>query len=199
MLQTLTDNLNLIVSVSAASGALVGFGVWIRGRWVRPFHATLARRLAQLDAVVASVRPNGGASLYDKIDSIDRRLAVAEVRSKTVLSTMCLGEWHSNSEGVCVYVSPAACRLVGRSSEDFLGNNWHNVVWPEDRERVADEWAAAVRGQRVFEMRYRWWTHTGELVPIYATANPLFASDGTLTGWLAVVDRDTEAGKIIRS
>lgn len=65
----------MLAAILAAIGAL-------HRQVVRPIVRTIRRIADTVDIVEAQMRPNGGASLRDAIDHIDRRLQVLEAQMK---------------------------------------------------------------------------------------------------------------------
>lgn len=82
--------------------------------------------------------------------------------------------WETDAQGRCRWVNSAYLRLTGRLREEVQGFGWINAIHPQDRERVREEYAAAVAEDRDFESRYRLWDHrTQESVEVQAYDSPL--------------------------
>lgn len=177
---------DLIVKIGAGLIALVPIFIYLKKKWVAPLKNRWDN-LNKIGDIYYTLGPNGGKSLYDKIVNIDNRLARAEVRSKSLITALDIAEWQSDINGNCLYVNPAACQLLSRSPEDFLGRNWVNVIHPDDREEVIQEWDQAVKERRTFMGKYRWLHSDGESIRIKAVGHPVFDSGNNLIGWLAVV------------
>lgn len=186
MLDILISNFDLLVKIGTGILALVPIIIFIKSKVIKPVSKTL-KNIDRIEDILYLLGPNGGKSLYDKIVNIDNRLAKAEVRSKSLIAALEIAEWQSNVEGECVYVNSAACQLLNRSSEDFLGRNWVNVVCQEDRERVVADWDTAIKEKRNFICSYRWLHSSGHSIAIDVEAHPAFDSSQHITGWIAVV------------
>lgn len=186
MLDFLINNFDLIVKVGAGILTLLPIILYIKTKMVLPVTRAI-KNINKIEDILYLLGPNGGKSLYDKIVNIDNRLAKAEVRSKSLIAALEIAEWQSNVGGECVYVNSAACQLLNRSSEDFLGRNWVNVIHPEDRERVVADWDTAIKEKRNFVCSYRWTHSDGHAIAINVEAHPAFDSSQHITGWIAVV------------
>lgn len=180
---------SLIVVMATATAA------WFKV--VRP----LRFGLLNLYTISAALTPNGGSSLYDRMSSIDRRSAVGEARLAGLVELSGFAEVETDGDGKVVRVSEAACDIVDRSAEDFLGLEWKNVLHADDRARVLAEWLDAVRDRRTYRARMRWTRRDGEAVPIDVIARPVIAVGldkdkkpaDVLVGYIATVRRSNHA------
>ena len=96
--------------------------------------------------------------------------------------------WTADAEGACDYVNERWSELTGLSASKLLGWGWLDRVHPDDRERVAAEFSAAVaaRGPLRVECRmlhqggeYRWFLGTGE--PCYGAGGEFLGYSGCCT------------------
>ena len=100
----------------------------------------------------------------------------------------------SDAQGKCVKVNSALSTLVGRGSEQLLGNGWDVMLHKDDKERVYSEWAQAVERQRSFESSFRVAnTLTNKVYLVHATAQPFYAR-GVVHGWIGTYDSVSEVG-----
>lgn len=178
---------NTIIAIGGAGGVIVPLIIYLRKLFLRKIWIPYKSWLSKIDKACETLSPNGGKSIYDRISSVDKKLCISEVRSRTLVTNLEIGEWQSDINGQCTFVNSAACRMLNRTEADFIGRNWVNVIYPEDRERVIEEWDRAVQERRVFELQYRWLHFDGHPVEIGVTATPLIDSTSTVIGWLAVV------------
>jgi PAS domain S-box-containing protein len=203
MIASTTPYLEWLIALGGAVALLLTWFGWgrkaveRRRATIREQNARELKRAAMLEHVYVTLKPNSGSSLTDHVAEIrdvtsrtDKTLAITETGRRTLVAIMEIGEWHSNEQGACIYINPAACRLCNRPESDFLGRNWYNVVHPADAEWVAEQWDLAVRERRTFQARYRWTRSDGSPVPIRVVANPSLDSRGSLIGWVAIVRSD---------
>lgn len=160
---------------------------------------------------------NGGSSLKDKIDSVERLASgsageqkdmkasldqltkyaeeiVEQVngsrqRLRQLYRAVDIPIFESNPHGWCTYVNPAYADLVGLSVQDSLGEGWFLAVHPEDRERVASSWGRAVEIGEEFTSVYRFRNvTTGVEVEVRGSASPLHDAHRKVTGWVGTID-----------
>ena len=180
----------LIVTIGGAVAVIVAAWKFARARAIAP----VVKLFVQIDELSKVVKPNGGTSLYDRVQSIGTLVAQNEARSRTLVESLGIGEWHSDVSGNCTFINAAACFAINRLPEDFLGRNWLNVVAEFDRERVVKEWDDAIKTHRRFICRYHWIRHDGEHVPIRVVSSPVRDGGGSLIGWVALVHFEGDAG-----
>ena len=79
------------------------------------------------------------------------------------------------------YVSPQIHPLLGYSAEEWRGDPglWHERIHDDDRDRVLDEWATAVRTRAAFRSEYRIHARDGRRVWIRDEAVPVSAVGDT--------------------
>lgn len=190
MFDLFIQNWDIAVKIVTGIIAMVPAFIFTRKQYIKRVKVpiqNLVNNIKKIDKIEYAVGPNGGRSLYDKIVNIDNRLAKAEVRSKSLITALDIAEWQSDINGNCIYVNAAACQLLNRTQDDFMGRNWVNVVFPADRERIIEEWDTAIKEKRTFIAEYRWMHSDGTEVPIKVVAHPVFDSSNNLIGWLAVI------------
>ena len=137
--------------------------------------------------IYETLGPNGGSSFYDKVVAIDKKISYNLVRLAVTNEINGIGEWFSDLDGRCTYINTTALLLTNRIEDDFLGMNWMNVIHPDDRNRVHDEWISSIREKRNFVLSYRWTNRNGDAIPIFAVSKPVYDSSNTLIGYIAVV------------
>ncbi len=189
LLSIIIEHSNMIIAVVGALGALATLvksylimRKWAHKKFVQPF----SDRLAKIDAISSTLGPNGGKSLYDRIVKMDEKIASTDVRGRNVSSILDLYEWQFDEQGHCTYVNPAACRLLGRHEDEFIGNNWETVISEFDRDRFIEEWNSAIKSKRSLEIVCSMTKYSGETVKFKLAATPLFDSCKELKGWLTV-------------
>lgn len=144
-------------------------------------------RFDKIDKVSSTLGPNGGTSLYDKVVGIDKKISITDARTQSLHSALGLAEWFSDIHGQTVAVNDMASRITGRPESDFLDNNWINVLHPDDRDAVVEEWLETVKDRRTFSMKYRWLDSHDKSLWIRATAKPVFDSQKKFIGYIGTV------------
>lgn len=123
----------------------------------------------KIDVMKAELKPNGGHSIKDVITRLDGTVTVIanslatmkvqsdrmEVRQQSILNSVVIPTFETDSGGNCIFANRAYLDLVGRSMEEVKGQEWINIIHPEDRDAVKREWAHAIEEKRNFELTYR--------------------------------------------
>ena len=63
--------------------------------------------------------------------------------------------WSARADGACDYVSRQWLEHTGVAESDQLGYGWLEQIHPDDRERVRDEWRAAVKAGTPLDTEFR--------------------------------------------
>ncbi len=82
-------------------------------------------------------------------------LLLSEARFRAMSDASPLGIFVADASGNCLYSNAAYHRISGFNLEQTLGTHWSLAIHPEDRERVLQEWQAAVLAQSSFQSEAR--------------------------------------------
>ncbi len=102
-----------------------------------------------------------------------------------------VGVFVSDHAGACVYVNERWCELTGVGFSEALGDGWSVALHPEDRERVAGEWAAASAEGRDSAIEYRFLRPDGSVAWVKGYASAVYGGDNLL-GWVGSLLEVTE-------
>lgn len=128
----------------------------------------------QLSSVVDMVknmdtyfRPNGGNSLFDKVDRIDKNMIISQASNKHILSIIesknpPIASFQNDGTGRCVWVSAEYLKIVGKSGSEICDFGWKNIISQDDFNDVMNAWNDAIRDKRDFDMTYNIKTIGGE-------------------------------------
>ena len=150
----------------------------------------------QVNALMKEVRPNGGSSLRDAIDrassKVDRlSLAVDELSATHYVRwKMAYGEasWHSDASGKCTAANHLLCDMVDANETDLIGNNWKNMIHPDEQRRVFSEWGRVVLEGAQFNIQTKYMSMNGDVIPVRLKANPIVCHD-KVVGWIGTAHR----------
>lgn len=132
-------------------------------------------------------KPNGGKSIRDSLDRIERTQHTFESRNKAMLNYTNLCLYECDSSGRILWVNTSYLRLVDKSTEEVLGWNWENSIHPDDRPEAVLEWEGAVRQGREYIAAYRILDGDGEAIPVTVQALPLRTPNGDLAGFFGSI------------
>lgn len=93
--------------------------------------------------------------------------------------------WKSNAQGVIQHDNPGWGLFTGQSPAEYTGAGWLQAVHPDDREHVAQEWAAAVAQRSLYELRYRLRRHDGLYRDILCQAGPQYEG-ADIVAWTGI-------------
>lgn len=160
------ENTKLIVGIagSAATGSIWLFKKVIQPRinkrkmLKRETMAILNRvadAIPKIDEIYKEVRPNGGGSLKDIVNSIREQVAVNQKVTRLGLNEQEISYYECDAYGAITYGSASLYNLIGRHEEEVSGSNWLSFVHPADRELLLVEWESSVEMVRNFEHKCR--------------------------------------------
>lgn len=138
-----------------------------------------------VDAIITiahQLKPNGGASLHDKISRIESAMLRENAVRRQQISATGLAFWESDAEGKTIFASDALSELIGVDVDGILGNGWVTNLHSEDRERVCEEWAAAMTQKRAFISTYRFQHRDGQHVTAQGRSHPILDRNGVVLG-----------------
>ncbi|MXP26598.1 PAS domain S-box protein [Altererythrobacter indicus] len=96
------------------------------------------------------------------------------------------GIFRTTGDGSLTYVNPAWCKLASMSLEDAMDGGWSKAIHPDDRDRVWEEWHAAVKIKRVFRTDFRFLRANGEVAWVDALAAPELNEKDEIVGFVGV-------------
>lgn len=202
----------------ASVGSLVEMGVgmltlvgllWAGWRYVMPFLRAIAvgliatAKLPEMQASIASIRhevlENGGGSLKDQVrmtrqsqsrteTNIERMVNVSRIKADAERDA----NFETDGDGLCVWANRSYLHWTGRGLNEVLGWGWINVVAPEDRDRIREEWSMAVEENRAFNAQYSMRGPDNRPFRVECTAKPVFAG-GKIESWYGIIHKLQEA------
>jgi PAS domain-containing protein len=184
------ETLIIIGKVAGIITALIGaiFAIYkLYHTIIKKSISRISAYLVKIDKIYDAIGPNGGTSLYDKVVAIDRKVSISDARTQSLHSALGLAEWFADINGQTTAINDIACRLTSRPETDFLGNNWINIIHPDDRDQVVEEWFEAVKDRRSFIMKYRWLDNNNKSLTINAVARPFYDAQKKLMGYIGTV------------
>ena len=104
------------------------------------------------------------------------------------------GVFRSDAQGRYTYTNANWQRLGRMSAEAALGDGWADMLALQDRAAVLAHWQRCVAQGQPFEMRYRLCDGGpgGVLRQVWARAQPQRAADGTVSGFVGIVEDVTD-------
>ncbi len=132
-----------------------------------------------------------------KEDISARRLAEEALRASArryaaLVEASPAGIFRTDVQGKATYVSPRWCQLTGLEAASALRDGWLQAVHPEDRERLAATWQAAVEKGNISTAEYRFLRPDGSICWVRGQAMPESDTAGQVSGYVGVLLDITE-------
>jgi len=198
---------------------ITGGGLWVvrmlmAGR--KRFEAMLAETQSMrtqaetlqrsVDEIVKQLTPNGGTSMFDMVKQAHKLSlenvtmvtqtleAVDKIKAYQWQFAETLSDkpiWESGPDGLYLRVNTALLKMTERTVAEMVGGGWENILHPEDRTRVYDEWNDAVQRHRTFESHYRVRSRSGKVFQVKAVAMPVLTETGKISSFIGRFDEVT--------
>jgi diguanylate cyclase (GGDEF)-like protein/PAS domain S-box-containing protein len=104
--------------------------------------------------------------------------------------------WVTDQNGAGIMFNRMWSEITGQSEAEALGSGWLNVVHPDDRERVAEEFRAASERAEPVRSEYRLRRADGGWRWVLDAGQPRFAPDGSFVGYVGSALDITERRKV---
>lgn len=134
----------------------------------------------------------GFNEMLDEIQNRDAALGASELRFRTLTSHAPVGIFQTDAKGHCLFVNERWCEMAGMVPEEAKGMGWTRALYPEDKERVFNEWYDATKAGREFASEYRFQTPEGKVTWIYGSAIALRNEAGAIMGYIGTNTDITE-------
>jgi len=133
----------------------------------------------------------GGIIIFTEVITARKEAEIAfkqsEQRYASLAAAIPVGVYRSDTQGYINYVNPRWCELSGFSAEQAIGNGWQNVVYSEDRDRIANAWQEATDNQSIFCTEYRYQRPDGSICWVYGQAVTERSTNGDVIGYIGTV------------
>ncbi|MBK9609073.1 MAG: PAS domain-containing protein [Betaproteobacteria bacterium] len=125
-------------------------------------------------------------------DVTARRRQQKELRAKTaelvtVSDASPFGMFRTDGDGRCTYVNRSYELISGLSAAQTLADGWVQAIHAGDRDRVCEQWTAAVRAGEPIASLFRFQHRDGRVLWASAKAAPIVV-DGKVMGYVGSVD-----------
>lgn len=131
----------------------------------------------------------GPRTLYSIADISERKRAEAalyesEARFRNLADTAPVMIWGSGQDKLCTFFNKRWLEFTGRAMDQELGNGWTDGVHPDDLAECMATYSASFDARASFRMEYRLRRRDGEYRWVQDNGIPLFAPDGSFTGYI---------------
>jgi PAS domain S-box-containing protein len=143
-----------------------------------------SRRFDSEDLRVMNSLGTFAASAYQTLLSLNA-LRENEERFRALVDTSAQIVWTTDADGLVVEDSPSWRAFTGQTFDQWKGWGWTNALHPEDRDRLAKLWHAAVADSTPVDSEYRIRHVSGDWRWTSVRAVPLRNGDG-VRGWVGM-------------
>jgi len=144
----------IIGAILAIGGFIVSFKKWVL-KPIFKFWNDVKQTLINIEYISKQIKPNGGSSILDKLQRIERRQIISDYRYSIILNNIDIAMYETDHTGACLWVSEEWTKYTGLHLEHARGNGWINAVYYEDRDKVFEEWKDSLDQKREFRLKYR--------------------------------------------
>jgi PAS domain S-box-containing protein len=138
----------------------------------------------KLKKILSETRTNGGSSLKDQLNKIERKLEHVNLSIETGQNLSNKPMFKADKDGECVWANTVYSRITGRTMEELKGAGWINIICKHDLERVVKEWEFAIHKKIIFQSEFCITTgKDNKRFKVAMTAHPILY-DHELLGYL---------------
>ena len=151
-----------------------------------------------LSAITIGDRVVSKSAIYRDITekkNAENALRTSEVRYRTLIEATAAIVWNSPPSGEFDTLQPAWTAFTGQSLGQHKGWGWLNAIHPDDREKSARAWAAAVAERGIYSVEHRLRRVDGEYRHMFVRAVPILDPGGEIREWVGVHTDVTEQKK----
>ncbi|MFB2892296.1 PAS domain S-box protein [Aerosakkonemataceae cyanobacterium BLCC-F50] len=130
-------------------------------------------------------------ALYDR-KTAENSLKQSEERFRSLIEASAQVIWNTNAEGEIFTQQPTWSKFTGQTFEEYRGFGWLDIIHPDDRKYVAENWLKAVRKRSLYEVEFRMRRHDGEYRYMSCRAVPILNPDRSIREWIGANTDITE-------
>lgn len=174
-----------------SSMIIAALAAWHRYAW-KPLKKHVFVKLSEfytkVNYISTELKPNGGSSLKDSIDFIRDTVSRTHQRQLIHFNFDAKPMFEADLQGGYVWVNRAYLDLLRYHPDDLTGNGWRNLICEADRNRVVNDWNAAITDRRDFQIRMRLVDQQGRELPVTMRAMRMVDIKGNLLGHFGYLD-----------
>jgi PAS domain S-box-containing protein len=133
------------------------------------------------------LKPNGGSTIRDLLDRIERNQTVQGEKQRAVFTTLPIGIFEADVQGNVTWANRKLCRMTGRTPNELKGSGWINALKYEDRTRVRANWINSIASQSEYEERATLTTPDAVNTHAFIQSMKLENADGGAIGYVVTV------------
>ena len=139
------------------------------------------------EATGQPLRSTGTVQDITVLKQAELALMQSESLFRTLATVAPVGIFRTDATGNCLYVNERWCAITGLSADSAAGYGWTTALHQDDRARVAEEWAQALRDHRPFRSEYRFRTTDRMETWVVGQAQAELDRDGRTLGYVGTI------------
>lgn len=108
----------------------------------------------KLDDIYGQLVTNGGSSLRDAVNRIERKIVLNNEITKDIVRDDPKGKYQTTADGSYEWVNRTYQRLIDKDPTQLYGKGWQSFIVESDRDRVIEEWIDCISTGREFNSTY---------------------------------------------
>ena len=148
--------------------------------------------ISDMAEVKEKILPNGGKSLDDKAERIEKKLDLSLGRQSGIIHEIMTAMWEADSRGKIINVNRKWMQLTGLSLEEARGHESRKIIHKEDLNYVLERERIFIECGFEFEAKLRMVNYdTGKVFGVQSTATKILDRDGdiiSIIGAINVID-----------
>ena len=126
------------------------------------------------------------AGLYARSAQMGGGSREASLSFRTLADNAPIGIWRTSPAGEAIFVNKAWEKMTGLHDGNWMGHDWAQAIYPDDRERVFASWQEAVRQQKQFRGEWRWLRPDGSTLWVATLGAPEFGPSGEVIAYVGL-------------
>lgn len=123
----------------------------------------------------------------ERLRTIESTFLKNEERFSALASSAPIAIWTTDPVGRVTYINRRALEFCGLSEAELMGDQWVNLIHPEDRAWVVDKMQEVHQTRESYEIEYRILSKSGDYRWILDSGGPWFGYDGDFCGFIGTV------------
>lgn len=140
-----------------------------------------------LGDVMKELKPNGGSSLRDSLDRVEKMGVIGEQRQRALMENAMQGVFETDEDGEVIYTNRTLTVMTGRVPDELLGSGWYNIIDHETRAQVSQSFRNAVAHHREWESEFDLVTVQGDVHRVVCHALRYNNAKNDTIGYLASI------------
>ena len=123
---------------------------------------------------------------------LEKQLRESKDFFETLTTITPIGIYQTDAEGKCIFANQKCCDITGLTQQQLLNDGWSAAIFPDDKEKVYQEWYAAIQQQRQFNLESRFQQSNGQIIWGYGVSQAIHDEQGNIRGYIGTIVDITE-------